>query len=52
MSNRIPVFYGTCRSESIGIWLAEYVVKRVRRRGEDVELIDAKATNLRRCPRV
>jgi len=30
----------------MGIRLAQYVVKRLRRRGDDVELIDAKAINL------
>jgi hypothetical protein len=30
----------------MGIRLAHFVVERLRRRGEDVELIDAKAINL------
>src|SRR5687767_5920782 len=46
MSNRILVFYGSYRSDRAGIRLAEFVVKRLRRRGDDVELIDAKAVNL------
>jgi len=46
MSNRILVFYGSYRSDRMGIRLAEFVVERLRRRGEDVELIDAKAINL------
>ncbi|MCK1643147.1 NAD(P)H-dependent oxidoreductase [Bradyrhizobium sp. 157] len=46
MSNRILVFYGSYRSDRAGIRLAEFVVQRLRRRGEDVELIDAKAINL------
>ena len=46
MSNRILVFYGSYRSDRMGIRLAEYVVERLRRRGDDVELIDAKAINL------
>src|SRR5215813_15110239 len=46
MSNRILVFYGSYRSDRMGIRLAEFVVKRLRRRGDDVELIDAKAVNL------
>ena len=46
MSNRILVFYGSYRSDRMGIRLAVFVVDRLRRRGEDVELIDAKAVNL------
>jgi NAD(P)H-dependent FMN reductase len=46
MSNQILVFYGSYRSDRMGIRLAEFVVERLRRRGEDVELIDAKAVNL------
>ena len=46
MSTRILVFYGSYRSDRMGIRLAQYVVERLRRRGDDVELIDAKAVNL------
>ena len=46
MSNRILVFYGSYRSDRMGIRLAEYVVDQLRRRGDDAELIDAKAINL------
>ncbi len=46
MSNRILVLYGSYRSDRMGIRLAEFVVERLRRRGEDVELIDAKIVNL------
>jgi NAD(P)H-dependent FMN reductase len=46
MSNNILVFYGSYRSDRMGIRLAEFVVDRLRRRGEVVELIDAKAINL------
>jgi NAD(P)H-dependent FMN reductase len=46
VSNRLLVFYGSYRSDRMGIRLAEFVVERLRRRGEDVELIDAKAVNL------
>jgi NAD(P)H-dependent FMN reductase len=46
MSNRILVFYGSYRSDRTGIRLAEYVVDQLRRRGDDAELIDAKAVNL------
>ena len=46
MSNRILVFYGSYRSDRTGIRLAEFMVERLRRRGDDVELVDAKAINL------
>jgi NAD(P)H-dependent FMN reductase len=46
MSNRILVFYGSYRSDRMGIRLANFLVERLRRRGDDVELIDAKAVNL------
>jgi NAD(P)H-dependent FMN reductase len=46
MTNRIRVFYGSCRFDRMGIRLAEYVVTGLRARGEDVELIDAKAIGL------
>ncbi|WP_108522305.1 NADPH-dependent FMN reductase [Bradyrhizobium algeriense] len=46
MSNRILVFYGSYRFDRTGIRLAEYVVDQLRRRGDDAELIDAKAINL------
>ena len=46
MSNRILVFYGSYRSDRLGIRLAEFVVDGFRARGDDVELIDAKAVGL------
>ena len=46
MSNRILVLYGSYRSDRMGIRLAQFVVERLRRRGDDVELIDAKAIDL------
>src|SRR4051812_18520433 len=46
MSNRILVFYGSYRSDRMGIPLSDFVVERLRRRGEGAELIDAKAINL------
>src|SRR5215210_1858095 len=46
MSNRILVFYGSYRSDRMGIRLAQFVIERLRRRGDDAELIDAKAINL------
>jgi len=46
MSNRILVFYGSYRSDRMGIRLAQFVVEGFRARGDDVELIDAKQVNL------
>jgi NAD(P)H-dependent FMN reductase len=46
MGNRILVFYGSYRSDRMGIRLARFLVDRLRARGDDVELIDAKAVNL------
>jgi NAD(P)H-dependent FMN reductase len=46
MSNRILVFYGSYRSDRMGIRLAQFLVARLRRQGDDVELIDAKAIGL------
>ena len=46
MSNQILVFYGSYRFDRMGIRLAEFLVERFARRGEYVELIDARAINL------
>ena len=46
MSDRILVFYGSYRSNRQGIRLAEYLVRAFQGRGEDAELIDAKAVGL------
>jgi len=46
MSNRILVFYGSYRSDRMGIRLAHFVVEGFRTRGDDVELIDAREVNL------
>src|SRR3954471_13691063 len=46
MSNRILVLYGSYRSDRMGIRLAQFVVDNFRKRGDDVELIDAKAIGL------
>ena len=46
MSHQILVFYGSYRSDRMGIRLAEFLVERLRRRGNSVELIDAKVVNL------
>ena len=46
MSNRILVFYGSYRSDRMGIRLAQFVVDGFQARGDDVELIDAKQVGL------
>jgi NAD(P)H-dependent FMN reductase len=46
MTNRILVFYGSYRSDRMGIRLAHFVIEGLRARGNDVELIDAKAIDL------
>src|SRR5258708_33355144 len=46
MSNRILVFYGSYRSDRMGIRLAQFVMEGLRGRGDDVELIDARAVGL------
>ena len=46
MTHRILVFYGSYRSDRMGIRLAQFVVEGLRGRGDDVELIDAKAVGL------
>jgi NAD(P)H-dependent FMN reductase len=46
MVDRILVFYGSYRSDRMGIRLADYIVAGFRGRGTDVELIDAKAVGL------
>ena len=46
MPARILVFYGSYRSDRMGIRLAQFVVEGLRGRGDDVELIDAKAVGL------
>lgn len=46
MDHRVLVFYGSYRSDRRGIRLADYVVRKLRARGDDAELIDAKAVGL------
>src|SRR3982074_884950 len=46
MTHRILVFYGSYRSNRLGIRLARFVVEGLRGRGDDVDLIDAKAVGL------
>jgi NAD(P)H-dependent FMN reductase len=44
--NRVLVFYGSYRSDRAGIRLADYLVRRFLERGDEAELIDAKAVDL------
>ncbi|MCB8875265.1 NADPH-dependent FMN reductase [Acidisoma silvae] len=46
MGDRILVLYGSYRSDRMGIRLADYLVQGLAARGNDVELIDAKAIGL------
>ena len=46
MNSNILVFYGSYRSDRMGIRLADYIVRQLTRRGDDAVLIDAKAINL------
>src|SRR6478735_6419821 len=46
MNHRILVFYGSYRSDRMGIRLAQFVVEGLRGRGDEVELIDARAVGL------
>jgi NAD(P)H-dependent FMN reductase len=46
MTDRILVFYGSYRSDRLGIRLANFVVEGFRALDDDVELIDAKAVGL------
>ncbi|MGH8143816.1 MAG: NADPH-dependent FMN reductase [Steroidobacteraceae bacterium] len=46
MGHRILVFYGSYRSDRKGIRVADFVLRKLRDRGEDAELIDAKSIGL------
>jgi NAD(P)H-dependent FMN reductase len=46
MSHRVLVLYGSYRSDRMGIRLAQFVVEGLRGRGDEVELIDARAVGL------
>jgi NAD(P)H-dependent FMN reductase len=46
MTDRILVFYGSYRSDRMGIRLADFIVTGLTGRGADVELIDARAIGL------
>src|SRR5437660_11017462 len=52
MAHRILVFYGSYRRDRLGIRLAQFVVEGLRGRGNDVELIDAKAIGLEMLDRM
>ncbi len=46
MANRILILYGSYRTDRMGIRLADFIVSAFRERGDDAELIDAKAVGL------
>jgi NAD(P)H-dependent FMN reductase len=46
MAHNILVFYGSYRSDRLGIRLADYLLAGFRARGDEAELIDAKAVGL------
>jgi NAD(P)H-dependent FMN reductase len=46
VGSRILVLYGSYRADRKGIRLADFAVRKLRARGEDAELIDAKAIGL------
>jgi NAD(P)H-dependent FMN reductase len=46
MANRLLVLYGSYRSNRMGIRLADYLVRGLAARGDEVELIDARAVGL------
>src|SRR5229473_552906 len=46
MADQMLVFYGSYRSDRLGIRLADFIVGGFRARGESAELIDAKAVGL------
>ncbi|HSI48099.1 MAG TPA: NAD(P)H-dependent oxidoreductase [Ideonella sp.] len=46
MADKVLVFYGSYRSDRMGIRLADYLVKELGARGASAELVDAKAVNL------
>ena len=46
MADRILVLYGSYRADRMGIRLADFIVSRLRARGNDAELIDARVFDL------
>jgi NAD(P)H-dependent FMN reductase len=46
MADKVLVFYGSYRSDRLGIRLADYVVRGLQARGAAAELVDARAVDL------
>jgi NAD(P)H-dependent FMN reductase len=46
MADKILVFYGSYRSDRMGVRLADFIMAGLRARGADAEFIDAKAVDL------
>lgn len=46
MGDKVLVFYGSYRSDRLGVRLADFVVAGLSERGADAELVDAKAVGL------
>jgi NAD(P)H-dependent FMN reductase len=46
MTNRVLVFYGSYRSDRMGIRLADFILAQLQARGDSAELIDAKHVGL------
>lgn len=46
MADKILVFYGSYRSDRMGVRLADFIVRGLAARGDEAELIDAKAVDL------
>ena len=46
MTNRVLVFYGSYRSDRMGIRLADFILAQLQARGDSAELIDAKRVGL------
>ena len=46
MADKILVFYGSYRSDRMGVRLADFVVAGLQARGADAQLVDAKAVDL------
>ena len=46
MGHRVLVFYGSYRADRKGIRLADFIVRGLRARGDDAQLVDAKAVGL------
>lgn len=46
MADKVLVFYGSYRSDRMGVRLADFIMAGLRARGADAEFIDAKAVDL------